>query len=264
MQSGKEIQSQSAMGWIISLFFHLTVGILFLYIIIDTSIFVEEFAEVSFSSVIPADFQNPAMSRQQSAQPQRQNTDPSQQTRIVDLPKRTMLENQKPTILQDVKDKVTVPENTRVTGQRVDPLTGIARESQAKTGAQIVGERDTRGARKIDVGDKVTTDVQTEGLGGQGKIKKPYEIRWEGGDREILADPLPQFPEGIERDVVIKMQINVLPDGTMGNIVTLQKGNAVIESETNKALKKWRFNPLEPSAPQVSQKGVITFRFVLK
>jgi protein TonB len=95
-------------------------------------------------------------------------------------------------------------------------------------------------------------------------IEKPYEISWDGFDREVQYDPLPTYPPGVNKEVRIKIRITVLPDGTVGDMIPTQKGDVTLESITMKALKQWRLNPLEPSAPQVNQSGDVTFRFVLE
>jgi len=63
---------------------------------------------------------------------------------------------------------------------------------------------------------------------------------------------------------VLKFKIEVLPNGMVREVIPLSKGDARLESVTKQVLKLWIFNPLEKSAPQESQFGVISFRFILK
>jgi len=264
MHSEESMKKNSAVGWAASVALHLLLGISFLYIVIDTSLTETEFAEVTFSSFVSGDRLAPSQSITQAAPPRRQSEAAGRQTRLVDLPQRRMLEEEAPTLPQDVRDKVPVEDTVQRTGERVDPVSGVAMESKVKPGTSLPGEKEVKGSRRIDVGEKATSEISTQGIGGTQISQKPYDIRWEGGDREILADPLPGFPDGINREVVLRMRITVLPNGTMGEIIPLQKGDVTLENVTIQALKKWRFNSLEQSAPQVSQNGIITFRFVLK
>lgn len=260
----ENFRKQISLGWLLSLIFHVLLGLTFWIIIIDTSITEDDFAEVHLTQFVRSELNDNSRQRFNTAAPQRQNQRENRQQKLVDLPKRRMLEDEKPTILEDAKDKAQFEETVQQAGKKVDPLSGRAMESQVKPGTSLPGQRDLPTTRKIDVGEKVSTELSTEGIGGTQISKKPYEIRWEGGDRDILADPLPGFPEGVQREVVLKMRITVLPDGTMGQVIPLQKGDATLESITIQALKKWRFNALEPSAPQENQTGTITFRFILK
>ncbi|MFC1730242.1 hypothetical protein ACFL6I_07875 [candidate division KSB1 bacterium] len=258
-------KNTAAVGWLSSFLFHCGLGIIFINIYIDTSIPEREFSEVSFTSIVPSELRAITRESLPAAAPAQQSLSESQQTRLVDLAKRRMLEEEPPRLLEDMRDRIRTQETVQTTGTKIDPVTGLVIESQARPVTRLPGETDLTGTRRIEVGRKVTTEIPTEGIGGNVVSEKPYDIRWEGGDREVLADPLPQFPEGVERNnVVLRMQISVFPDGTMGGIIPLQKGNAILETVTKQALMKWRFNALESSAPQVSQNGVITFRFILK
>lgn len=98
-------------------------------------------------------------------------------------------------------------------------------------------------------------------------FEKPYEISWEGVVREVLYDPLPTYPEGLDKEARIKIKITVLPNGTIGNLIPLQKADATLESVTMKSLKSlksWRFSPLKPTDSQLDQTAIITMIFVLQ
>ncbi len=252
------------LGVTVSILFHLGLGLLFMYIFVDASITEIEFAEVTFSSIFPTEQSDVIQSRNITAPSPSQAQRRTSQASPVDLANRLMLEEERPKLLEDIKDKVQAEETIANVGEQANPLTGSAMESQVRPVDRVTSGQELPSARRIDVGEKVSTDIPTEGIGGPQISKKPYDIRWEGGERNALADPLPQFPEGINREVLLRMRITVLPDGTMGEIIPLQKGDATLESVTIQALKKWRFNSLESSAPQINQTGTITFRFILK
>ena len=106
-------------------------------------------------------------------------------------------------------------------------------------------------------------------LQGNQKIQvdsdREFEINWEGElKREIYQRRLPEFPPDVQREAIIKIKFTVLPNGLIGSAILLQKGDTKLENLTLEAFKTWRFNPLPSYASQVSQSGVITFRFKLR
>ena len=82
--------------------------------------------------------------------------------------------------------------------------------------------------------------------------------------REIYQKKLPEFPEDVQQEAIIKIKFSVLPNGLVGSAVLLQKGNTRLENLTLETFKTWRFNPLPDYANQEPQTGIITFRFKLR
>ena len=98
------------------------------------------------------------------------------------------------------------------------------------------------------------------GSGGQGTEEEqaaPFEI--EGLNRDGVYAPLPRYEENA--DATIRVRITVDPQGRVTSLFPLLKGDPVLEQATMDALRRWRFNPLPPNAPQELQTGVVTFRF---
>ena len=114
------------------------------------------------------------------------------------------------------------------------------------------------------VGEKVAAIAIPGQKGGEVQFEKPYEINWEGVVRDVLYDPLPSYPRGLDKEASIQIRITVLPNGTVGDLIPLQKADATLESETIKTLKLWRLSPLKPTDPQMNQTATITFRFELQ
>lgn len=84
-------------------------------------------------------------------------------------------------------------------------------------------------------------------------------IEWGGGgNRIVMSKVLPQLPAGSNTSTVIKLHFTVRPDGSVGTILPMQKGEAVYEQAAIKALRRWRFNALTTDN---DMKGVITFDF---
>lgn len=254
----------SVLGWLFSILFHSVLAVICLMIFIDMSPRTPEYAELTFSNLAASG--NPEISKDRSipaTPPSPQRISQTQSSQVVDLPKKRMV---------DTDDKIPVspkritPSNESIVRnvEKIDPLRGISRESQTRRDNPLPMERRQPGARRIEVGEKVSTSIPSEGIVGDLRLNKPYEISWKGGVREVLSDPLPDFPENVFKEVILKFRIDVLPNGTVHEIVPLQKGEATLESITKKSLKQWLFNPLENSAPQEKQSGVVTFRFILK
>ncbi len=85
----------------------------------------------------------------------------------------------------------------------------------------------------------------------------PFQI--EGLNRSTVFAPLPGFAELVNAD--IKVRITVNPQGRVVRIFPIQKGNPALERAVRAALEKWRFNALPSNAPQVTQTGIVSFRF---
>lgn len=95
---------------------------------------------------------------------------------------------------------------------------------------------------------------------GKGKGEGLGDIEWGGGgNRTVLNKPLPKFPPGATSSQ-IRIQFNVHPDGTVGTMRPLQKGDPLLEREAMDALRKWKFNPISGN---MEMSGIITFTFNL-
>lgn len=100
------------------------------------------------------------------------------------------------------------------------------------------------------LGDKGTGPGKGMGLG---------DIEWGGGgNRTVLNKILPPSPGNLDRLVSIKIRFTVLPDGTVGDMRPMTKGDPNLESVSLRTLKKWKFNRLES---EIQMTGTITFTF---
>ena len=90
----------------------------------------------------------------------------------------------------------------------------------------------------------------------------PFVLDWEGDvNRAPLVQPLQNFTS--HTDAVISVRFEVRPDGTVGRLQPIIKGDPELESEVLRTLRSWRFSRLPANIPQESQFGTATFRFVL-
>jgi hypothetical protein len=254
----------SLTGWFYSLAFHSVLTVILLAITVDMSPIVPEFAEMTITRLAAAENRVVTENRTvRAAVPPPPAPAQGVNTRLVDLPKRRMTDLERETIPLEVLDKVRAEELQSVRAAEIDPLRGIYREPGTGT-VPVIAERRQPESGNIDLGKKIVSPVSSEGIVGDMQFSIPYEIAWEGGIRDVLAEKLPSFPENIAKEVALTFRMEVLPDGSVREITTLKKGEATLESVTRQALRQWLFNPLDRNAPQESQFGTITFRFVLQ
>ncbi|RLA98293.1 MAG: hypothetical protein DRG32_01735 [Deltaproteobacteria bacterium] len=106
------------------------------------------------------------------------------------------------------------------------------------------------------------------------KVKKPKEpelslgplklgIKGPVAKRKILyIPPPPKAKITVEAEVIFKFWVK--PDGTVGRVIPLMKGDAQLEMVAIEHIKQYRFNPLPPDVPQVEMWGTISVKSVLK
>ncbi|MFA7626675.1 MAG: hypothetical protein WCZ17_06465 [Candidatus Kapaibacterium sp.] len=128
---------------------------------------------------------------------------------------------------------------------------------------KVSGSSDGFGSKDIGKNDGVTdgTGLGTRGS-GKGMGYGFGDIEWGGGgNRIVLHKPLPKFPSGVNTNAELKFRFTVMPDGTVGRIIPLQKADPRLETAALAALRQWRFNVLKED---VVMEGVIPLTFVLR
>lgn len=92
-----------------------------------------------------------------------------------------------------------------------------------------------------------------------------YDIFWGGkGNRKIYSYSLPRYPEGVSKEIDLKLKFTILPDGTVGTIIPLMKADTRLENSAINSLRQWRFEPLPPGQKQLEQTAVIVFPYRLR
>ncbi len=81
--------------------------------------------------------------------------------------------------------------------------------------------------------------------------------------RKILRRPAPPKVD-ITRGVDLQLKFWVLPDGTIGEVIPLKRGDAHLERIAINYLKQWQFEPLPPGADQQKIWGTIPIRFIVQ
>lgn len=104
------------------------------------------------------------------------------------------------------------------------------------------------------------TEPEGDSEGGFG-----FEIDFGGkGMRKIYSYILPEYPEGVAKEIDVKLRFTILPDGTVGKIFPLIKADARLELAAINSLRQWRFEPLPVNAKQVEQTVIVTFPYRLQ
>jgi len=281
----KSIITSNYEGWIASILLHGLLSLIFVLVIYDNPIDISEYTDVTFSNYNPIDFpvieENVLSSEPPSpviasvakkSQPTIASTPRTDKsvttsmapTRKVDLPTRRMTEHDVDRIPIESQGQLTkTGQKDRISTNR-ESIHGINDDLSSLDDEIFNNVKVGSKPSDISVGKKVDAVAVPGQKGGDVKFDKPYEISWEGVVRDILYDPLPQYPEGLDQEARIRIKITVLPNGTIGDLIPLQKADATLESVTMKTLKLWRLSPLKPSDPQMNQTAVISFRFVLQ
>jgi len=92
-----------------------------------------------------------------------------------------------------------------------------------------------------------------------------FDIDWGGkGTRKIYSFILPQYPDGVKKEVNIKLQFTILPDGTVGTIIPKMKADTRLENAAINSLRQWRFEALSSNQRQIEQTAVIIFPYRLQ
>lgn len=159
-----------------------------------------------------------------------------------------------PAITKQVKNAVQQDDNSIANPIPVKELS---------TENKVSGSDKGSGSKDIGTKDGITDG---SGLGSRGTGKgKGYgfgDIEWGGGgNRIVLHKPLPKFPTGVNTNAELKFRFTVLPDGSVGRIIPLQKADPRLETAALTALRQWRFNVLKED---VVMEGVIPLSFVLR
>jgi len=138
-----------------------------------------------------------------------------------------------------------------------------------KENAVKPASKDTKSKAAVPESNKGTEKgiATNPGLGnsGEGSGGFGFDINWGGsGTRRIYNYPLPSYPEGVEKEFNVRLRFTIRPDGTVGTIMPLTKGDTRLENAAINSLRQWRFEPLSPNQKQAEQTAVIVFPYRLR
>jgi TonB family protein len=143
-------------------------------------------------------------------------------------------------------------------------------KAQNPTAEDVVKQADKKKdklSKKNNSNLAANSNINAEGRGNQtnGTGSFGYGIDWGGqGQRKIYSYIVPSYPEGVEKEIDIRLKFTIMPDGTVGNIIPLIKADTRLESSAINSLRQWRFEPLAPGQKQIEQTAVIVFPYRLR
>lgn len=253
-------------GYIVSLIFHVVLGIIFLNVYIDLSPQMPEFFELTFTEITRGKTVDEVYIPPPSKvlEPAGEKVKIIEKKDVVELPKRKMVDVTEPEISVTKKEKIFVDDSPTRLKDKTEAGKQPERKSQEKILDILNPESKVSEISEIPISENVQTDTSTKEAGVNISSTRSYTIEWAGSPREKIRGNLPTYPKGIYKTAVIRLRFNVFPNGTVGEIMPLQKGSTILENNAINALKEWLFNPLEKNAPQVLQEGIITFIYKLE
>ncbi len=115
----------------------------------------------------------------------------------------------------------------------------------------------------------IVKKVEESGKGkeesGVGEGGFGFEIKFGGkGKRKIYSYFLPAYPDGVSKEIDVKLKFTIMADGSVGRILPLVKADSRLEKVAINSLKQWRFEPLPESQKTQQQHAVIIFPFRLQ
>ncbi len=137
-------------------------------------------------------------------------------------------------------------------------------EEEKRFGGQLRVLSSLAGPDEIPVGPLKTlrTRLIPEELRKTSKVgQAEAEIRGPASFRKLVFQPTPPSPPvGVEGEIELKFW--VLPDGTVGRIVLIRRGNLTLETAAIQNVKQWKFDSLPLGVGVPEQWGTLRFRFL--
>ncbi|MBZ0178759.1 MAG: energy transducer TonB [Melioribacteraceae bacterium] len=227
---------QKKISYLISVGLHLLIMLLFVFVSFNTEQLHDEFVTIGFGT-----FGNVSTAGVEGITPNEKQKIPDikkeeskeiTEEKEIDLPEVVNKSN------EPVKTETDDNEEKEVTfNENVKPIIEET-ENTESTGAEKVGDGTGNFGFEIDFGGK--------------------------GIRKIYSHILPEYPEGVSKEIDIKLRFTILPDGTVGNIFPMIKADARLETAAINSLRQWRFEPLPESGKDVIQSAVIVFPYRLR
>lgn len=161
---------------------------------------------------------------------------------------------EKKEIVKKIVKKVELPKVKNPDKENDEVVAADRKEEEVVTPEivePIVKKEEEAGQGKEEVGD---------GDGNHG-----FEIDFGGtGMRKIYSYSLPTYPDGVSKEIDVKLKFSILPDGSVGRIFPLIKADARLELAAINSLRQWRFEPLLGSKQASEQFAIIIFPFRLQ
>jgi len=223
-------------SYLISLGIHILILLIFLFITFSPEYPPREFVEVGFGNFGTG---NPSGGK---------STQLNQVQESTDMVKADKAEE----IVKDIelpKAKATEDENAVVQADKSKETT----------------RKESKSERVQDTDKPAANSSNAIGSGNEGPAGFGYEIDFGGkGTRRIYSYSLPRYPDGVSKEIDVKLRFTILPDGTVGTIFPIIKADPRLENAAINSLRQWRFEPLPRGARVQEQTAVIVFPYRLQ
>ncbi|MBN1464290.1 TonB family protein [candidate division KSB1 bacterium] len=176
----------------------------------------------------------------------------------VVLPTRRMLEEEEPDLTKRQSGKLTPAQDNAEVARDVIQDSEPMQKEVAERATSGKSSSETSGAADAGEDRAVLRDS------GDTANDQPYTLEGDASRRTILSQVLPEYPPGVQREAVVRIRFWVLPDGRIGAMIPVLKGDPTLEEITMKAMRQWRFNALPAGEEQKNVEGIITFVYKLE
>jgi TonB family protein len=163
--------------------------------------------------------------------------------------------NKTPTNLDDAQKSSTTKRDNNPSTATIEESNKVVAVKDLPTKKVDKPKPDGKDTRNI--GKKGADDLFA-GLGDKGRGIGAGtglgDIEWGGGgNRTIRYKKAPEYPDNVRATSRLVLEITVLPDGTVSRVVSKKKGDPRLENAAIKALKKWRFNPIDSNTVMIGE-----------
>lgn len=178
------------------------------------------------------------------------------------------------TQIEDIQQSASLPEQPQVTESSREvkevelPKTKNTEDENVITRADKSRE-EKKEQEKIektsDSNPNSTVSNPGKGNKGTGEGSFGFDLDFGGrGSRRIYSYRLPDYPDGVSKEIDVKLKFTILPDGTVGTIFPLIKADSRLEYAAINSLRQWRFEPVPSGQKQIEQTAIIVFPYRLR
>lgn len=253
----KDRRARLAAG--ISILLHLILLLIFFIIQLDLLPRPAEFTEIVFisgptwqASVLAAEQPAPAARIDQEHQ--------AEASDVVNLPPRPIPEDEQPLKMPELPKQIPQEQPKTI----LEPSAAKDRDTSPQLQQALVGAEQHPIVSKSEGLTPTDKPLPTTAISSDTSGQTPFHIEGQAAGRTVVFKLIPEYPQDRQVMATIKISFTILPNGDVGEMIPVIKSDAILEKITLDALRQWKFNPLPPDVPQRVERGVITFRYLLK
>jgi len=248
---------------ILTVIFHLCLLALFFFVKVKIDIRLGALTEIAFISGEATETPSPLTSSIDEAAARETQPEPIH-SQPVDIPERRMLEPIEPEIHTAPDSREKISSEDEIVATELSHQEWWRQRISDVIAPPGINEKQTAESAAIPFsGDKKIPPSLPLKLDGTDS-STPYLIEGQAATRTVTYKVIPEYPDNLQKQAVVKISFTVLPNGRIGEMIPLIKADPSLEKLTLDALRQWRFNPLAESESPRIETGVITFRYILK